>query len=381
MISTDNKYDYIIIGAGCAGLSLAYRLLNKNYKICILESNKNINEKNKLWSFWDTKKTPFNHLIKKRWEYLIIKNKSESIKINCKDYNYQSINSSDFNNYIINKINKNINFDLIFSEKVENIKKNNNEVILTTSKNIYKCKHIFDSSPKIQKVFMWQKFFGAYVEAEEEIFDEKSPIFMEFSDTENKFHFMYILPFSKKTALIESTYFSCHEEKEMLDENFIDSYMHKKHPNKKYTIQKTEFGRIPMDTKINSISEDYITKIGSYSGVTRASTGYTFINIQKQADKLANIMPVISGNNESKRYFHSILLRKMDAVFLEIISNNPEYMKNALMDLFRTKKHNPQIRFLSDTPTILDILKIIIYLPKIKFMQYALGIKKNLNDK
>ena len=87
-------------------------------------------------------------------------------------------------------------------------------------------------------------------------------------------------------------------------------------------------------------------------------------------------MPVISGNNESKKYFHSILLRKMDAVFLEIISNNPEYMKNALMDLFRTKKHNPQIRFLSDTPTIFDILKIIIYLPKIKFMQYALGIKK-----
>ena len=376
MISTDNKYDYIIIGAGCAGLSLAYRLLNKNYKICILESNKNINEKNKLWSFWDTKKTPFNHLIKKRWESLIIKNKSESIKIDCKDYNYQSINSSDFNNYIINKINKNINFDLIFSEKVENITKNNNEVILTTSKNIYKCKHIFDSSPNIQKVFMWQKFFGAYVEAEEEIFDEKSPIFMEFTDTENKFHFMYILPFSKKTALIESTYFSCHEEKEMLDENFIDSYMHKKYPNKKYIIQKTEFGKIPMDTKINSITEDYITKIGSYSGATRASTGYTFINIQKQADKLANIMPVISGNNESKKYFHSILLRKMDAVFLEIISNNPEYMKNALMDLFRTKKHNPQIRFLSDTPTIFDILKIIIYLPKIKFMQYALGIKK-----
>ena len=74
MMSTDNKYDYIIIGAGCAGLSLAYRLLNKNYKVCILESNTNINEKNKIWSFWDTKKTPFNHLIKKKWESLIIKN-------------------------------------------------------------------------------------------------------------------------------------------------------------------------------------------------------------------------------------------------------------------------------------------------------------------
>ena len=47
---------------------------------------------------------------------------------------------------------------------------------------------------------------------------------------------MYILPFSKKTALIESTYFSRHEEKEMLDENFIDSYMHKKFPNKKFIL-------------------------------------------------------------------------------------------------------------------------------------------------
>ena len=376
-MSTDHKYDYIIIGAGCAGLSLAYKLLNKNYKICILESNKNINEKNKLWSFWDTKKTPFNHLVKKKWESLIIKNKSESIRINCRDYNYQSINSSDFNNYIINKINKNINFDLKFSEKVENIKKKNNKVIITTSRNIYSCKHIFDSRPKIQKVFMWQKFFGAYIKAEEEIFDEKLPTFMEFSDKKNKFHFMYILPFSKNTALIESTYFSCCEEKEMLDEEFINSYMNKKYPNKKHTIQKTEFGKIPMDTKINNISENYITKIGLYSGVTRASTGYTFMNIQKQTDEIVSKMPLINSNIDNKKYFHSILLRKMDTVFLEIISNNPEYMKNALMDLFRTKEHNSQIRFLSDTPTIIDIMKIIIYLPKIKFIQYALGIKKN----
>ena len=120
---TENKYDYIIIGAGCAGLSLAYRLLNKNYRICILESNRNVNVINKLWSFWDTKKTPFNHLIKKRWKSLTITNDTESIKINCGDYNYQSINSNDFNNYIVNKINKNKNIDLKFSEKVENIKK------------------------------------------------------------------------------------------------------------------------------------------------------------------------------------------------------------------------------------------------------------------
>ena len=72
-----NNYDYIIIGAGCAGLSLAYRLLNKSHTVCIIESSDDINKRNKLWSFWDTYETPFNHLIKKKWKNLLISNENE----------------------------------------------------------------------------------------------------------------------------------------------------------------------------------------------------------------------------------------------------------------------------------------------------------------
>ena len=44
-------YDLIIIGAGCAGLSLAHRLTREDYKVCILELSSNINSKNKiLWN-------------------------------------------------------------------------------------------------------------------------------------------------------------------------------------------------------------------------------------------------------------------------------------------------------------------------------------------
>ena len=34
-------FDFIIIGAGCAGLSLAYRLADTKYKVCVLEKNSN----------------------------------------------------------------------------------------------------------------------------------------------------------------------------------------------------------------------------------------------------------------------------------------------------------------------------------------------------
>ena len=49
MSFSKKEYDYIIIGAGCAGLSLAYRMLNKDFKVCVIEKESNISKKNKFY--------------------------------------------------------------------------------------------------------------------------------------------------------------------------------------------------------------------------------------------------------------------------------------------------------------------------------------------
>ena len=56
------KYDIVIIGAGCSGLSLAYRLLNTNISVCILETGNKKNRIRKTWSYWDVYEHPFNNL-------------------------------------------------------------------------------------------------------------------------------------------------------------------------------------------------------------------------------------------------------------------------------------------------------------------------------
>ena len=58
-------FDFIIIGAGCAGLSLAYRLADTKYKVCVLEKNSNNVVTNKNWSFWKTYNHPYEKIIKK----------------------------------------------------------------------------------------------------------------------------------------------------------------------------------------------------------------------------------------------------------------------------------------------------------------------------
>ena len=260
-----------------------------------------------------------------------------------------------------------------------NIRKEEKSISVATNKNKYICRHVFDSRPENITVSMWQQFFGCYIKTEQEIFDDQKATFMEFSKLRNKFHFMYILPFSPTEALIESTYFSSKKENNMLDEEIIKKYMQNNFPNSEFKIMKSEHGSIPMDTKIKAGSQKYITKIGSYSGATRASTGYTFINIQKQVDHIIQLLPrILMGKSTPKNNFHSYLLRKMDQVFLDIVDNDPDFMKGALIKLFSSKNHDAQIRFLSDIPNIFDLIKVIILLPKIKFLKYSLGfMRKN----
>ena len=65
------EFDYIIIGGGCAGLSLAYELeLNdklKNKTLAIIEPRKEY-KRDKTWSFWKVFSHNFDDCVKKSWK-------------------------------------------------------------------------------------------------------------------------------------------------------------------------------------------------------------------------------------------------------------------------------------------------------------------------
>ena len=71
---TNQDYQYIIIGAGCAGLQLAKSLLslpkNQVDSILIIESNNNHIEKS--WCFWNNESHPYRHLVKHEWQNLAL---------------------------------------------------------------------------------------------------------------------------------------------------------------------------------------------------------------------------------------------------------------------------------------------------------------------
>ena len=103
------KYDIVIIGAGCSGLSLAYRLIDLPFRVCVIDNASRENRIRKTWSYWNTYNHPFRHLEKEPNLLLNIKN-IKTTTLNCKDYNYCSIDSFDFDKYFANPDNSLKNF-------------------------------------------------------------------------------------------------------------------------------------------------------------------------------------------------------------------------------------------------------------------------------
>ena len=359
------KYDIAIIGAGCAGLSLAYKLIDSGLTVCVLEKFSRTERIRKTWSYWKNDSHPFDKLESNSYNSLEVRHK-DTTQLDCSKYNYVSIDSKDFDDFIIPQLDESANIELVFSSDIKKINKVNTHYnVEVDSKNI-SVQHIFDSRNESINASLYQVFHGYFIKLNN--YKTVTPKLMDFTDSKD-FHFFYVLPKNDGSILVESTYFSpkIYDKNEMTDA--IKAYI-KDNISDDYEIIRTEYGVIPM-TSIEPKVYNEINRIGISAGATRSSTGYTFMNIQRHTDYIANHLKKIPTNNPLKTIRWKIL-RKMDHVLLKIIYNKPSISKDIMFNLFKNNNSNSVIRFLSDTPSITDILKIIFNMPKLIFINYAI---------
>ena len=96
-------------------------------------------------------------------------------------------------------------------------------------------------------------------------------------------HFFYTLPFEKDWALVETTWLSKMNDNSQKDyDQQIKDYIEKHLKIKDYKISYKEEGAIPLFYPINEKVKNKIN-IGTAGGMTRLSTGYTFLNIQEHS--------------------------------------------------------------------------------------------------
>lgn len=376
-----SKYDYIVVGAGAAGLSLVMHLIDagkfNNKKILLVDkSPKTTNDRT--WCFWEQSPGLFESLVYKRWNAMWFHGVDGTSKLHdTAPYQYKMIRGIDFYNYCFEQIGRQTNIDIrygliedIFSDGLESC------VVLDGEK--ISASVIFSSLPSFAgnsstEYFLWQHFKGWVIETQSELFNPHEATLMDFrinqhSDT----RFVYVMPFSKRQALVEYTVFSetrlKEEEYNEHLKNYCESVLGISSDG--YTIMEEEFGMIPMTNRAFPSSRHNIIFIGSAGGQTKASSGYTFRFIQKHSrhivDELVKSKSPHNANTSKKFNFY-------DSILLRILSEKTLSGARIFTTLFENNDIQKVFKFLDNETSVTEDIKLIRTLPKVKFLSAAIG--------
>ena len=249
------------------------------------------------------------------------------------------------------------------------LKENNNisffkDISEINSKNSF----VFNSVPSIKKDHrnLWQHFCGVEVETKNDFFDDEIFNLMDFDcDQRESVHFFYTLPYSKTKALIETTWLSKMNDDSQKDyDTQIKDYIENHLNLKDYKIIYKEEGAIPLFYPINEKVKNKIN-IGTAGGMTRLSTGYTFLNIQEHS---RYIRENIENITHAKKYKIGNKYQFLDEIFLRVLEKHPEKMPEIFFKMFKASPKTV-IKFLSNKSNFFEDLSIIFRMPKLTFIK------------
>ena len=378
------KYDYIIAGSGCAGLSLLYRLLKtpllQDKSILVIDQDhKKSNDRT--WCFWEKSPGLFESIVHAKWNKLEFLSTEFKKELNLESYTYKMIQGIDFYNFVINyaKKFKNVSFVQETINSIDNIDK---KAVLKTTKNRYTANYIFNSTnlfnPKInEQNSLLQHFKGWIIKTEKPVFNPEIGRLMDFRvSQENGATFMYVLPTSTTEALVEYTLFSPRVLDKEVYTLALKKYIKEELAIDNYTLIHEEFGVIPMSlAKFEQNPKLNVINIGTSGGYTKASSGYTFQFIQKNIIEIINNL--VEGNNIiHPTSFKNKYYQWVDRTLLDVLLSNKLTGKDVFTQMFQKVPVERILAFLGNESSFLEDLLIFKSFPVKPFL--TSGVKQLL---
>jgi lycopene beta-cyclase len=383
-------YDIIIAGAGCSGLSLLYALLNtpslQNQNILVID--KSFEKSNdRTWCFWEPEAGPFESIVCKKWEQISVHKNTFSTTLSTNPFTYKMINGLDFYNYVIDFAKKfpNVHWQeaTITSMDTELHINLNTTAIVYWERGEARGQKVFSSilpidqlysisQNKMSAPFLWQHFKGHLVEFESNVFDENVARLMDFNvDQQGATGFMYVLPLTERKALVEYTLFSKNVLNQAAYTDEINTYIEKHFPNTTYQIVHEEMGAIPMTTQSFAKSSAPIYVVGTLGNAVKASTGYAFRFIQEQVQQ---IVKALEQGDSPNTEIHVTRHQFYDSVLLHILDKNLMEGSEIFKRIFEKNKAETIFKFLANTSTIWEDIRIMKSLPTEIFLPAAIKV-------
>jgi lycopene beta-cyclase len=374
-LQTENKYDYIIAGAGCAGYSLLYHLLQDPFlckkKILVVDTNFNKGN-DRTWCFWEDTDGPFESIVCKKWSNIeVLKGRMQRL-LPTAPFEYKMIQGIDFYQYISAFAKGFDNVEWIAS-KILSINTAHGGARVQWEGGAANANYVFSSinGERIQST-LWQHFKGNVVEFDDAVFDKSVARLMDFNVPQmDATAFMYLLPLTDKKALVEYTLFSPNILETAEYDLVLNAYMEAHYKGQAYSIVHTEQGAIPMTTKKITSIIDNVISIGTMGDAVKASTGYAFQFIQKQTQQIVKQLKLNQTLDASVHYTRH---QFYDAVLLYILEHKKMEGDEIFARIFKKNDAATVFKFLSNTSNLIEDISIMLSLPTQIFLPAAIKV-------
>lgn len=309
--------DAVIVGAGAAGLSLAYRLCapaagNREPRVLLIDAPHGpLTPQERTWCYWEAPGGAFDSVLTASWERLRVHGPDGAATVGRPaPFRYKMLRSPDFEAFVGARLAGRSGVVRV-TATVESVRdaaggaevRGRDEAGRPV---VFRARWAFDSRPSVRlppaRTTLQQHFRGWFVRTGRPAFDPATADLMDFRTPQpaHGLSFGYVLPLSERTALVEYTEFSRRILHTAAYERALRRYTAQVLRLDGFRVTAVEQGVIPMtDGRFPRRAGRSVFRIGTAGGATRASTGYTFAAVQRQSAHLAAAL--LAGGRRSRR--------------------------------------------------------------------------------
>lgn len=347
-----SRFDFVIVGGGASGLSLALQLLRSplgDRPIAIVDRDWSSGS-NRTWAFWADRPTALDRVVSHSWGRLRIVTPSMNLTKDLHRYRYAMISGSDLRAHALDALTARPNVT-IADGCIERVSDEGSSAIAVTNDREFVGQWVFDSRYTREHAGLRQSFVGWHVQTQRPVFDPEVPTLMDFRPRQTSGScFAYTLPISEREALVEHVCCGVHASQSAAQRAALAAYLE---DGDSFTIVREESGCTPLTARrFPRRTGRRVMTIGMPGGRVKPSTGYAFARIQRDSAAIVNSL-VRTGepfNVAEDSWRH----RRYDRALLDLLRTRPEQVRQILSALFARNPLDSVLRFLDEASSPLE---------------------------